>query len=433
MLSSGLRDTRSALFSAVKALYALFWDEGRAIGMTAGGKRRTIGIGVVGLGGATRQILPSLSHHDGVRIVAGSDLRPEARARFADEFGVAVYESVEQLCAGAGVDAVYIATPHQFHKEHTLLAAAAGKHVIVEKPMALTLADCDAMIAAARAAGVHLIVGHTHSFNAPIVAMREIVRSGELGAVAMINTWNYGSFLYRPRRPEELRTDLGGGIVFNQVPHQVDIVRLLGGGKVRSVRSMAWALDPARPTEGSHVSFLQFESGAAASLVYSGYDRFDSDEFHFWIGEMGQEKAHDTHGAAWSALQTIGEGEAEAKLKSARAYGGDAAQAAGNEGRWHQPHFGVTIVSCERGDMRQSQDGVTVYRPGGKIDVPVPRPRAYPDKGGVFDELYRAVTSGEAPLHDGAWGKATLEVCLAILRSAHERREIVLEHQVAAD
>jgi phthalate 4,5-cis-dihydrodiol dehydrogenase len=295
------------------------------------------------------------------------------------------------------------------------------------------LTDCDAMIDAARRAGVHLIVGHTHSFNAPILKMREIIRSGELGRVAMINTWNYGSFLYRPRRPEELRTDLGGGIIFNQVPHQVDIVRLLGGGKVRSVRSMVWALDPSRPTEGSHVTFLQFESGAAASLVFSGYDRFDSDEFHFWIGEMGQERPGGAHGAAWSALQKIGGGDAEANLKSSLAYGGGASRSAGSEGRWHQPHFGVTIVSCERGDMRQSQDGVTLYRAGGREEVPVPTPRAYPDKGGVFDELYRAVVSGEAPLHDGAWGKATLEICLAILQSAHERREIALAHQVSID
>ncbi|MDE8651867.1 Gfo/Idh/MocA family protein [Novosphingobium album (ex Liu et al. 2023)] len=73
--------------------------------------------------------------------------------------------------------------------------------------------------------------------------MRALIREGVIGPVSMINSWNYGNFLYRPRRPEELRTDAGGGIIYNQVPHQVDVARLLGGGMVRSVRSMAWTLD----------------------------------------------------------------------------------------------------------------------------------------------------------------------------------------------
>ena len=81
--------------------------------------------------------------------------------------------------------------------------------------MALSLADCDAMIEAVDRAGVRMVVGHTHSFDPPVAKMREIIRSGELGRLAMINTFYYSSFLYRPRRPEELRTELGGGIIYN--------------------------------------------------------------------------------------------------------------------------------------------------------------------------------------------------------------------------
>ena len=118
----------------------------------------------------------------------------------------------------------------------------------------------------------------------------------------MIAAWNYTNFLYRPRRPEELDTAQGGGILFNQVPHQIDMVRLIGGGRLRSVRAQVNALDPARPTEGSAVAFLEFEDGAAASLVYGGYDFFDSDELHFWISERGAQKPPDQHGAARRAL-----------------------------------------------------------------------------------------------------------------------------------
>ena len=127
----------------------------------------------------------------------------------------------------------------------------------------------------------------TNLFDPAVRAIRKLVASGEMGALGMINSFNYTNFLYRPRRPEELDTSKGGGILFNQVPHQIDTARLIGGGRVRSVRAQASVLDPLRPTEGSCVAFLQFEGGVAASLVYSGYDHFDSDEWHFGISERG--------------------------------------------------------------------------------------------------------------------------------------------------
>ena len=139
-------------------------------------------------------------------------------------------------------------------------------------------------------AGVHLVVGHSHSFDAPIPRLRALVESGAFGAVRMINAINYTDYLYRPRRPEELDTAQGGGAVFNQAAHQVDIVRLIGGGRVTSVRAATGAWDAARPTEGAYAALLTFADGAFASLTYNGYGHFDSDELQGWIGEMGQQK-----------------------------------------------------------------------------------------------------------------------------------------------
>ena len=143
--------------------------------------------------------------------------------------------------------------------------------------MALTLEDCDRMIEAADRAGVVLIVGHTANFNPGVQKMRQLV-TGELGTLALITANAYTDFLYRPRRPEALVTEQGGGIMYNQVPHQVDAVRFLAGGVARTVRASTWSLDPARPTEGCYAAFLTFDGGAVASLVYSGYDHLDSSE-----------------------------------------------------------------------------------------------------------------------------------------------------------
>lgn len=388
-----------------------------------------IRLGLIGLGGATKQILPSLRSHPEVRIVAAADLRPEARERFASAFGAPAYAEVEQLCRDPAVNTVYIATPHQWHKAHAVMAAACGKHIIVEKPMALTVEDCDAMTQAAAHHDVHLMVGHTHSFDPPVRRMRELIRSGELGPLAMVNTWSYSNFLMRPRRPEELDTAQGGGVIFNQLPHQVDMVRLLGGGMVRSVRSMAWALEPGRPTEGSHLTFLQFEDGAAASLVFSGYDYFDSDEFHFWVGELGEPKAADGYGRARAQLRRFANANEESAFKASAATQAGFG-AAPQPAHWHHPHCGVTIVSCAHGDMRPSADGVLIYDQTGRRELPVARGPAFPDKGSVVDEMLQAIVTGVSPLHDGAWGKATMEVSAAVLQSARERREIVLQHQV---
>ena len=88
--------------------------------------------------------------------------------------------------------------------------------------------------------------------------LRALIESGEFGAVRMINAINYTDYLYRPRRPEELDTAQGGGAVFNQAAHQVDIVRLIGGGHVTSVRAATGAWDAARPTEGAYAALLTF-------------------------------------------------------------------------------------------------------------------------------------------------------------------------------
>src|SRR5437764_15288405 len=134
-------------------------------------------IGAAGLGRAFMLMAPTLAADKRVALVAAADPRAEARAQFERDFGGRAYASAEELCADGEVDLVYVATPHQFHAEHARLAFAAGKHALVEKPMALSLDECRAMIDAARAAHRHLIVGHSHSFTAPVARARRLIAS----------------------------------------------------------------------------------------------------------------------------------------------------------------------------------------------------------------------------------------------------------------
>jgi phthalate 4,5-cis-dihydrodiol dehydrogenase len=387
------------------------------------GQERKLRLGVAGLGRAFTVMLPTFTQDSRVTLVAAADPRPEARARFAADFAARTYETVEELCADPDVEIVYVATPHQYHAAHAILAARHGKHLLVEKPMALTLEDCATMIDAAKRANLHLIVGHSHSFDAPILRTRELIASGVYGGVHMIHALNYTDFIRRPRRLEELDTAQGGGAVFNQAAHQVDIVRLLGGGTVKNIRAATGAWDTTRPTEGAYAALLTFENGAFASLSYGGYGHFDSDEFSGWVGEMGQQKDF-THNPARSFARA----EDETAFKNARNYGGSAYQPPAAQALSHQ-HFGTIIVSCARADLRPMPDGVTIYQNGISRLDPLPPPSV--PRAEVIDELYGAVVGNKPPLHDGDWAMATLEVCLAMLRSSREGRDVALAHQVS--
>lgn len=324
---------------------------------------RKIRLGIAGLGRAFTLMLPTLSADPRLQLVAAADPRVEARLRFETDFSATTYETVEDLCLDPEIETIYVATPHQLHARHVELATAQGKHILVEKPMAISIAECAAMIKTARRSGVHLIVGHSHSFNGPVLHARDIIAGGDFGAVRMIHALNYTDYMYRPRRPEELDTAQGGGVVFSQGAHQIDIVRLLGGGKVRSVRAGTGSWDPSRPTEGAYAAFLTFENGAFATATYSGFAHFDSDEFSGWIGEMGLPKDRSRYGATRRALQSARNNAVEeAILKSARNYGGSSAAISGAVSRpvAHQ-YFGTVIVSCERADLRPMPEGVMIY------------------------------------------------------------------------
>jgi phthalate 4,5-cis-dihydrodiol dehydrogenase len=381
-------------------------------------------LGVAGLGRAFMIMLPTLRAHPGLQLVAAADPRPEARAAFERDLGGRAYPDVDTMCGDADVQAVYVATPHERHAEHVVTAAAHGKHVLVEKPLAITLGQCEAMIDAARRAGVALVVGHSHSFDAPYARTRALVESGAYGEVRMIAAQYYTDFVYRPRRPEELDTAQGGGVVFSQAAHQVDVVRLLGGGRLRSVRACCGAWDPARATEGAYAALLAFESGAFASLVYSGYAHFDSDELAGWIGELGGRKNAGQHAATRAALASTRD---EAAAKMARAYGGERAQPPAAPPVAHN-HFGSVIVSCTGADLRPLPDGIMIYDDHG-VHREAIAPPAVP-RAEVIDELRAAALEGRAPMHSGAWAMATLEACLALLESSRTGAEVVLRHQV---
>jgi phthalate 4,5-cis-dihydrodiol dehydrogenase len=378
-------------------------------------------IGIVGLGAAGRAFLPAIKKHSGFELVGVAEPVQEARESIAAEMNVAGYADMPAMIEGTALDAIYIATPTDLHSDHVKIAFAAKKHVLSEKPMAVELKVAEDMIAGADRAGVILLVGHAHGYDLPIQHMWEIIGSGRLGRVRMIHTWNYTDWMYRPRRPEELDVAKGGSVTFRQGSHQFDIIRLLGGGMVQSVRASAFNWDPGRNSIGAHTIFMHFVDGTTATAIYNGYGYFSTMELCGDVTEWGFiEPIEQRQAVVRAAAGRTAADELEAKRK--RAKGAIPTNAP------FQPTFGLTLVSCERGDIRQSPRGLYVYSADGREEIVLPTDKSPRDL--VLDEFHDAITGRRAPIHDGRWGLANLEVCVAAIRSAKTGREVTLKHQV---
>lgn len=383
-------------------------------------------VGIVGLGAASRQVVPGFGQAEGVRFTAACDIRPEAVQQFTEHFGVEGFTSVEEMCQHAEMDVLYVATPNALHAPHTIVAAEHGKHVICEKPMAITMDEANRMVEAVEKNGVRYVQGHSKIYRPPIHKMGEVIASGRLGRVIQINTWNYNDWLRRPWEAASFDPQRGGGIVYRQGPHQMDIVRYLAGGVIRSLRGTAGRWNPYFDVEGDYSAFLDFEDGVTALLAFNGYGHLDIAELTWGLGEGGNQASEEKlYGPR--RKQTAPATPEEVYSRPAYGLAGLAERGGGGAPRF-QDFFGLTVVSCERGDIRQSPNGLYVYTEDGREEVAIDAKDNY--RGSAeLRELQESMEQNR-PVFPGAdWGRASLEACIAIIQSSRERREVPLQYQ----
>ena len=321
------------------------------------------------------------------------------------------------MLADEEIDAVYIASPPEHHASQAIAALRQNKHVLVEKPMAVSLDDARAMARTARHQDRQLLVGPSHGYDPPVALASEIAGSDRYGPAMFVQAMAYTDFVYRPRRSEELDRSTGGGVVHSQATHHIDMVRRIIASPVKAVQAQKFDWDPSRRTDGAYVALLKFESGAAATISYSGYARFDSDALAGWVGEFGGRKSFRAHRRSRA---TLAEGN-EATAKAARGYGAGAPASVAPIGH---DHFGLCLASCPGADIELTPRGVIVHAGGRPEIIDSPLPRA--PREAVADMLTAAVIDGIAPLFNGQWGLETLACVHAILRSANENREVAL-------
>jgi phthalate 4,5-cis-dihydrodiol dehydrogenase len=186
---------------------------------------------------------------------------------------------------------------------------------------------------------------------------------------------------------------------------------------------------PERPMPGYYCAYLEFEDGTPCTIVHNGYGYFMGTELAP-SGTSGKRSRLEERAQMRQALRDSRRDE-EAEEQEKRIGGRQEKREELRRGEAYAPapEESLVIVSCERGDMRHSERGIYVYDDAGLHDIALPpgRDRAAEQ----LQELYDVVVQSKPLFHDATWGLANLEVCLAIIQSARERREILLTHQVA--
>jgi UDP-N-acetyl-2-amino-2-deoxyglucuronate dehydrogenase len=227
----------------------------------------TFRLALVGCGRISRNHVDAIERVEGLSLSAVCDADAERARTLGEQQHVPWFRSYEEMLAKAPCDIVAIATPSGLHPEHGILAARAGKHVIVEKPMAITLSAADDLVHACDAAGVQLFVVKQNRLNATIQLVRRAIDKGRFGRIYMANCtvrWSRPQEYYE-QAPWRGTWEFDGGAFMNQASHYVDLIQWLVG-PVESVIAKTATLGRRIETEDSGIAVLKFRSGALGCI-----------------------------------------------------------------------------------------------------------------------------------------------------------------------
>jgi predicted dehydrogenase len=234
---------------------------------------RKIGYGVIGLGQIAGHFLPGVLLTTNSRITALVSGHPEKAARIAAQYDVPSssiynYENFDEIAHNPAVDAVYVALPNSMHAEYTIRAAKAGKHVMCEKPMATSVAEAEAMIAACKAANVKLMIAYRCHYEPTNLKAIQIIRDGSLGKVQAIES-SFG-FDISPQQWRLSKKLAGGGPLYDVGIYSLNACRYLTGEEPEHISAFASTIDrDGRFSEvEENVSWtMRFPSGILASCL----------------------------------------------------------------------------------------------------------------------------------------------------------------------
>ncbi len=340
-------------------------------------------------------------HAKAIREIEGANLagvwsRSESSAlNFARQYGTKSYSDISDLIRKEKIDLAIVCTPHPFHAHPAIEAANAGAHVLVEKPLAISLADCDRIISSCEGAGIKLGVISQRRWYAPVQRVKAAIESGKIGTPALGTVVMLG---WRDRAYYEADAwrgtwDMeGGGVLVNQAPHQLDLL-LWYMGEIDEVYGLWRNLNhPYIEVEDSALAIIKFKSGAIGNILVSNSQK---------PGIYGKVHVHGSNGAS-VGVQTDG----------------GAMFIAGMSGILEPPVNDLWTVPGEENMLetwkREDSDFF------GSVD-----PMVYFMKQQIEDFLH-SVQENRQPLVTGYDGRRVVELFNAIYRSSNENRPVKL-------
>ncbi len=247
--------------------------------------------GLIGCGDiARKRVARAIVDNPDCRLLAACRRDAERLREFCTAFSVErAYSNDVELINDPEVDAVYIATPVNLHLPQTIAAARAGKHVLVEKPMAMTVAECEEMIAACRASGVKLSVAYYRRFYPVVARMKQIIASGEIGRPLAVSVTTATPFAIHPNEDGYWRVipeQGGGGALMDIGSHRINLM-LDMFGEIAAVKAYCDTVAASYEAEDCASLVMRFQSGVHGSLQCFFGAAVDPDEFSV-LGTKGR-------------------------------------------------------------------------------------------------------------------------------------------------
>jgi predicted dehydrogenase len=344
-----------------------------------------LGFGIIGCGMISRFHARAIGDVRGAKLVACYDQFPAAADKLAEATGCKAYHTLDEMLADPAVDVVTIGTPSGAHTEPAVAAARAGKHVIVEKPLEITLRRCDAIIDACRKSGVVLSTIFPSRFHDAAQVLKRAVAEGRFGRLTLGDAYVkwYRSQAYYDSGAWRGTWELdGGGALMNQAIHSVDLLTWLMGPVVEVRAKTALLAHERIAVEDVALATVEFANGAlgvieATTAVYPGY--LKRIEIH---GTVGSAAIEEEDLVKWDFLKKRPRDAAVAAMMAKHTSGG-----------------------------------------GGAAD---PTAIGHHAHARQFQDVVHAINKRNAPAVDGPGGRAAVEIILAIYKSAETGKAVKL-------
>ena len=351
----------------------------RSLTLALSQRERELNFGIVGCGRIASRHADAISARTDTRLLAVCDAAGDRSARMASQYDCDPYSDYDAMLERSDLDAVCVCTPSGLHALQGIRAARAGKHVVVEKPMALTLSDADALDGACRESGVKLTVVLQNRYNGPMKRLRETVEAGKMGRLLL------GTVTVRWYRPQEYYSGdtwhgtwaMDGGALINQSIHHLDALQWMMG-EPQAVFAYTATLAHKMEAEDTGVGVVRFKGGALGSIEGSTITYPANIEGSLALfGERGSVKI------GGNSLDRIAFWKVEGELE-------------------HEQEI-----------LRRQE-----------LDPP---PNRYLSHSMVLDDMVRAIREDRQPSTNGAEGRRSLALVMALYQSAREGREIRME------